>query len=471
MGLFAPSKITTMDEARAHRKYALFVLMIVYAFNFIDRQILNILQEPIKHELHLSDTQLGLLTGFSFTLVYITVGIAVGRLADATSRKTVVGASLAIWSGFTALSGLATSYWSLLAARLGVGVGEAGGSPPAHAMISDLYEPDRRARALAIYSAGIYIGTMLGNVAGGWLSETFSWREAFFVVGLPGVALAILMQMTLREPVRGLSGIAISKERTTFVQAFKHLWSLKAFRYYSIATGAGTFVTYGIGNWMAPFLARTYNEWSIPGFQQMLGRCSTDTFQACVQMDRTEIGLFYGITAGVFGAIGTIGGGYVADRLGKKDKRWFLWVPMWGKLIGGPIFLAGLLAPTAELALLGYAGGIVLASAYLGPSLAITHSLVPPSMRSMSSAVLFFILNLLGLGLGPLIVGNISDYLLANTDLGADSLRWAMACSVFLTYPLCLLWHLGARQLPKDNTGDASAEALTLGDAQPSAKA
>lgn len=465
MGLLAPRKITSMDEARAHRKYALFILMIVYAFNFIDRQILNILQEPIKHELNLSDTELGLLTGFSFTLVYITVGIAVGRLADATSRKTVVGASLAIWSGFTALSGLATSYWTLLAARLGVGVGEAGGSPPAHAMISDLYEPERRARALAIYSAGIYIGTMLGNVAGGWLSEAFSWREAFFVVGLPGVALAIVLQLTLREPVRGLSGLAVSKDRTTFMGAFKHLWSLKAFRFYSIATGAGTFVTYGIGNWMAPFLSRTYNQWSIPEFQQMLGRCSTDTFQKCVEMDRTEIGLFYGVTAGVFGAIGTIGGGYIADRLGKKDKRWFLWVPMWGKLIGGPIFLAGLLAPTAELALLGYAGGIVLASAYLGPSLAMTHSLVPPSMRAVSSAVLFFILNLLGLGLGPLIVGNISDYLQANSDLGIHSLRWAMACAVFLTYPLCILWHLGARSLPKDDDAKgATREALVEGD-------
>ncbi len=465
MGLLAPPKITTMDEARTHRKYALGILMIVYAFNFIDRQILNILQEPIKHELHLSDTQLGLLTGFSFTLVYITVGIGVGRLADATSRKTVVGASLAIWSGFTALSGLAGSYWQLLAARLGVGVGEAGGSPPAHAMISDLYEPVKRGRALAIYSSGIYIGTMLGNVAGGWLSETFSWREAFFVVGLPGVLLAVLMQMTLREPMRGLSGTSVPKERTTFVESFKHLWKLKAFRYYSIATGAGTFVTYGIGNWMAPFLARTYGQWSMPHFQQFIGRCSTDTFQACVEMDRTEIGLFYGLTAGIFGAIGTIGGGYLADRLGRKDKRWFLWVPMWGKLIGGPIFIAGLLAPTPELALLGYAGGIVTASAYLGPSLAITHSLVPPSMRAMSSAVLFFILNLLGLGLGPLIVGNISDFLSTDTSVGQDSLRWAMASAVLLTYPLCILWHLGARALPKDDDAkEAAKEALIEGD-------
>jgi MFS family permease len=452
-----------MDEARKHRKYALFILMIVYAFNFIDRQILNILQEPIKKELGLSDTQLGLLTGFSFTVVYITVGIAVAKLADSTNRKGVVTASLAIWSGFTAVSGLAANYWQLLLYRLGVGLGEAGGSPPAHAMLSDLYETEKRGRALAIYSAGIYLGTMTGNVAGGWLSEAFDWRTAFFVVGMPGVILAGIMWVTLREPIRGLSGLKPKVVNVTFLQSFARLWKLKSFRYYSFATGAGTFVTYGIGNWMAPFLARTHGEWGLPGFQQMIGRCSPETLQACVEMDRTEIGLFYGLVSGLFGAVGTIGGGYLADRLGKNDRRWFLWVPMWGKLLAGPFFIFGLLAPTAELALAGYAIGLVSASVYLGPSLAITHHLVPASMRAMSSAVLFFILNLLGLGLGPLIVGNISDYLTNTTDLGQDALRWAMVAAVVFTYPLSILWHLGAKALPVgelDSDGESAADAV-----------
>ncbi len=442
MSLMGPSKITSMEDARKHRKYALFILMIVYAFNFIDRQILNILQTPIKEELGISDFALGLLTGTSFTLVYVFVGIFVARIADATSRKTVVTASLAIWSGFTALSGLAMNYWQLLTYRLGVAFGEAGGSPPAHAMLSDLYEEEKRGRALAIYSAGVYIGTMTGYVAGGWLSEEFHWRTAFFVVGLPGVALAVLMWFTVREPIRGLSGLKKQTGNIKFVDSFKKLWSLKSFRNYSIATGAGTFVTYGVGNWMVPYLERSH-DW-----------------------DRTEIGLMYGLTAGVFGAAGTIGGGFLADRLGRVDRRWFLWVPMWGKLLSAPFFVFGLLAPNGWLALTGYALGLICASVYLGPSIAITHHLVPPSMRAMSSAVLFFILNAIGLGLGPMAVGIISDYFTETTTLGPDALRWAMLCAVVGTYPLCWLWHLGAQNLPmsfrnvKDGIG-ATDEALT----------
>jgi MFS family permease len=452
MALWSPSKITTMEDARKHRKYALAILMIVYAFNFIDRQILNILQTPIKEELGISDFALGLLTGTSFTLVYVFVGIFVARLADSTSRKTVVTASLAIWSGFTALSGLAMNYWQLVTYRLGVAFGEAGGSPPSHAMLSDLYEAEKRGRALAIYSAGVYIGTMSGYVLGGWLSEAFHWRTAFFVVGLPGVALAVLMWFTMREPVRGLSGVASSVKKVTFLQSFSKLWSLKSFRFYSIATGAGTFVTYGIGNWMVPYLERSHG-W-----------------------ERTEIGLLYGLTAGIFGAAGTIGGGYLADKLGKNDRRWFLWVPMWGKLLAGPFFILGLLAPNGWLALTGYALGLISASVYLGPSIAITHHLVPASMRAMSSAVLFFILNALGLGLGPMAVGALSDYLTETTALGPDALRWAMVTAVAATYPLCILWHWGAKALPKgelNSEGESAADAVltrsaaATGDAKP----
>ncbi|MDZ4760209.1 MAG: MFS transporter [Alphaproteobacteria bacterium] len=387
MGVLSPSKITTMDEARKHRTYALVILMLVYAFNFIDRRILSILQTPIKEEFNLTDGQLGLLTGFLFAVVYTVIGIPVARIADATNRKTVITVSLTVWSAFTAISGLVTNYWQLALARMGVGVGEAGGSPPAHAIVSDLYEPDKRARALAIYSSGIYIGTLLGNVGGGWLSEAFDWRVAFMVVGLPGIALAILMQFTMREPLKGLSGLKPSTDKVTFIQSFKHLWSLKSFRYFSIATGLGTFVTYGVGDWMVPFMERSYG------------------------MSRSQIGVTYGVVAGVAGAIGTIGGGMFADWLGKRDKRWQLWVPMWGKLIGGPIFILGLLAPNPVMALVCYGIGLVMAAAYLGPSLAVTHSLVPPGMRAMSSAVLFFILNMIGLGLGPFLVGNFSDLL------------------------------------------------------------
>jgi MFS family permease len=492
MAFLSPGKITTMEHARKHRKYALAILFIVYIFNFIDRQIVNILQEDIKHDLNLLDWQLGTMTGLAFATVYCTVGIPVARIADSTSRKGVVAVSLAVWSAFTALCGLATNFITLLAARMGVGLGEAGGSPPAHAMISDLYEKEKRGRALAIYSAGLYAGTLAGYYLGGVLSDSMSWREAFFVVGMPGVLFAILTWTTMREPIRGLSGIKPSTKPITFVESFKKLWALKSFRYYSLATGAGTFVTYGLGNWMPSFLQRTYGvlnpetgkyigQWGMPDMQAVLGFCQAGAAD-CITMSSTEIGIMYGSVSGIGGMIGTIWGGYLADQFGAKDRRWFLWVPMWGKIVGAPLFIAAMFAPTPELSLLLYFPGITLAAMYLGPSLAITHHLVPASMRAMSSAVLFFILNILGLGTGPTIVGIVSD----SINLGAASfyaampwlgeteamvkqfsLKWAMILAVALMFPLTILWHWGARTLPKgalDDDGNAIGEALTEGD-------
>jgi MFS family permease len=482
-----------MDEARKHRTWALGILFTVYIFNFIDRQIVNILQEDIKHDLNLNDAQLGTMTGLAFALVYCTMGIPVARIADRTSRKGVTAVALGLWSGFTALCGLATNYWTLLLARMGVGLGEAGGSPPAHAMISDLYEKEKRGRALAIYSAGLYAGTLLGYYLGGVLSDSMSWRHAFMVVGIPGLIFALIVWSTVREPVRGLSGIKPSTEKISFVESFSRLWKLKSFPFYALATGAGTFVTYGLGNWMPSFLQRTYGilneetgkyvgQWSLPGVQSALGFCQTGAAD-CAAMSSTEIGIFYGTVSGVGGMIGTIYGGILADKLGQKDRRWFLWVPMWGKLIGAPLFIAAMLAPTAELSLLLYFPGITLAAMYLGPSLAITHHLVPASMRAMSSAVLFFILNILGLGTGPTVVGLISDWINASAVSLADahaflgdtvaqvkqmSLKWAMIIAIILMFPLTYLWQMGAHRLPKGDLDDdgqsATKEALVEGD-------
>ena len=336
------------------------------------------------------------------------------------------------------------------------------------------------------------------------MSEALDWRQAFFVVGIPGVLFAVVAWTTIREPIRGLSGSTPSTDKPTFIKSFRKLWSLKAFPYYAIATGAGTFITYGLGNWMPSFMPRTYGivdptstgetikyigQWGMPELQAMVGLCKAEVINGvsqlaadCYQMNKTEIGLFYGTCSGVGGAIGTIAGGYFADRFGAKDRRWFLWVPMWGKFLGAPLFIAALLAPTVELSLLFYFPGITLAAMYLGPSLAITHHLVPASMRAMSSAVLFFILNILGLGTGPFVVGMLSDWIGANAQslseahsfLGNSieevkqmSLKWAMIIAVIMMTPLSILWHIGAMKLPKgdlDDEGDAVKEALTEGD-------
>ncbi len=451
MAFLSPGRITTMEGARAHRRWALAVLIVVYVFNYIDRQVLSILLEDIRADLGLNDTQLGMLVGFSFALVYCTFGIPVARIADATSRKGVIAVSLAVWSGFTALCGLAGNFWQLFLARLGVGIGEAGGSPPAHAMISDLYETEKRGRALAIYSVGLYIGTLLGFASGGVLADALDWRMAFFLVGLPGVLFALIVWVTVREPQRGLSGAAAASS-LTFMQSFRELWAFKAFRSYALAAGAGLFVTYGVGNFVPAFLERTYGAWSLPDLQQALGLCRSeivDGVNDCVAMSTAEIGIIYGTVAGVAGAIGTLAGGYLADGLGAKDRRWFLWVPMWGKLAAGPLFVASLLAASAELSLLLYFPAIGLAAMYLGPSIAITHHLVPPGMRAMASAVFFFIINLIGLGLGPTALGALSDAFRDHAGAGEMSLQWAMAAVVAAMYPLNLLWHWGASALPR----------------------
>jgi MFS family permease len=453
MSFLSPGGIASMDEARRHRRWALGVLVVVYVFNFIDRQVLSILQEDIRKDLGLNDLQLGMLTGLSFAAIYCTVGIPVARVADSTSRKGVIAISLALWSGFTALCGLAGNFWQLFLARLGVGLGEAGGSPPAHALISDLYEKEKRGTALAIYSVGLYIGTFLGFALGGVLSEQLDWRQAFFVVGLPGVVFAVIVWTTVREPIRGLSGTP-NVSSVTYWQSAKKLWRATSFRYYSLAAGAGLFVTYGLGNFMPPFLMRTYGEWSSPVLPSMLGMCSED----CATMTTAQVGLIYGMVAGLGGAIGTLAGGYMADHYGKKDRRWFLWIPMWGKLIGGPLFIASMFAPNAELSLLFYFPAIGLAAMYLGPSVAITHHLVPPGMRAMASAVFFFIINMIGLGLGPTLLGALSDWFRASAGAGEHSLQWACVAVVAAMYPLSILWHLGASKLPKgkiDDDGEA----------------
>jgi MFS family permease len=474
MAFLSPPKITTMDQARAHRAWALAILIGVYVFNFIDRQVVSILQEDIKHDLGLDDFQLGLLSGLPFAIVYCTMGIPVARIADATSRKAVVAGSLAVWSGFTALCGLAGNFWHLLGARLGVGLGQAGGSPPAHAMLSDLYEKEKRGRALAIYSAGIYIGTLLSYWLGGTFADAFDWRIAFILVGLPGVAFALVVWTTVREPQRGLSGVAQTAADITFLQSFAKLWRLKSFRYYSIAAGAGLLITYGLGTWLPSFLLRTYGEWGLPEMQRALGLCGADIAE-CRDMSTGEVGLLYGTVAGVGGAIGTLLGGYLADDRGAKDRRWFLWVPMWGKIVGGPLFLAAMFAPTAELSLVFYFPAIGTAAMYLGPCLAITHHLVPAGMRAMSSAVLFFIFNMIGQGLGPTIVGALSTWFGADAGLGEASLQWSMVAVVLAMYPLSILWHWGAQALPRGELDDegrsATEEALVVGNPRSSGPA
>lgn len=381
--------------------YALCLLTVVYSFNFIDRQLLAILQESIKAELSLSDSQLGLLTGFAFAIFYVTAGIPIARWADRANRRNIVAGSLFIWSFMTAISGLVNNYLQLLLARIGVGIGEAGGSPPSHSIISDIFPPDRRATAIGFYSMGVSIGILFGFLAGGWLNEFFGWRVAFMVVGVPGVILAIVLRFTLAEPIRGLhDGVAAESAPVPFLEVLQVLWTRRTFRHMALGAGLNAFCGYATANWTASFMIRTH------------------------QMSTGELGTWLSLIIGLGGAVGVFGGGMLADRLGQSDKRWYTWLPSLSGFLILPFMIAVYLVDSPYTALILSIVPGLLFQVYLGNTIATTHAIVGPRMRATASAMLFLILNIIGLGCGPWAVGALSD-LLAPT-LGTDSLRYAM---------------------------------------------
>ena len=395
-----PSKENDYSTASA-RNYALVLLTIVYSFNFIDRQLLAILQESIKLDLGLSDSQLGLLTGFAFAVFYVTAGIPIARWADRANRRNIIAMSVGLWSLMTALSGVVQNYAQLLIARIGVGVGEAGGSPPSHSIISDIYPAEQRASALSFYSTGVNFGILFGFLFGGWLDQFFGWRIAFVVVGLPGIALALIVRFTLKEPIRGLAEKRqVSDESIPFKQVVSLLWSRLSFRHLAFGAALNAFAGYSTSSWTASFMIRSHH------------------------MSTGELGTYLAIILGLAGAIGVFGGGLLADKLARKDKRWYMWLPAITGVICVPFMIAVYLVdnPYTALALSLVPG--ILFNVYLGNAIATTHGLVGLRMRATASAILFLILNIIGLGLGPWTIGILSDYF--STSLGTESLRQAM---------------------------------------------
>jgi predicted MFS family arabinose efflux permease len=411
--------------SNSYRNYVLVMLTLVYVFNFIDRQLLVILQEAIKKELHLSDTQLALLSGFSFAIFYATLGIPIARLADKISRRNIVAVSLGLWSIMTALSGSARNFFQLLLARIGVGVGEAGGSPPAHAMISDYFPPKKRSTALSIYSSGIYFGTLIGFMMGGYLNHSLGWRMAFFVLGIPGVIFSLLFYATVKEPRRGATDTVVHQStQHTLGEVFEVLYSNKTFVFLAIASALNVFCIYGLLNWIPSFLQRLHH------------------------FTPAHTGALLGPILGVSGAAGSFAGGMLTDHFGKTDKRWYLKIPGYAIAIAVPCVAGALFLPDNFLTLICIGLFVLLQSSYLGPSLSVAHSLVPASMRSMTSAVFFLVINLIGLGLGPLVVGIISDLL--KPSLGVESLRWAMSIVLVAGAASALIFFVSAKKLGEE---------------------
>jgi len=383
-------------STKNYRAYVLGALLVVYTFNFIDRVIIGIIGEPIKNEFGLTDFQLGILGGPTFAVLYTLLGIPIARLAEKTNRMTILSICVGLWSLATAACGFAVNYATLVAARVGVSIGEAGCTPPANSVISDYFPAERRATALSIYALGIPIGSMLAAVGGGWIATHVGWREAFIWLGVPGVLLAVIVKLTVKEPPRSVS----KAEAPSFFSAVAALAKKPTFWHVAFGSALASFVGYGVGQFLTNFMIRTH------GF---------DLFNAA---------MIIGVVLGVCAAIGTFTSGFLADRIGKRHPNALSWLPALGFVFATPLYLLAFVLPNLWLAMPALMIAAVTHYFYLGPMYAVTQGVVEPRMRATAVAVLLFVVNLLGYGLGPPVIGALSDFL-ANGQLAAFGLDTA----------------------------------------------
>lgn len=410
-----------------YRYLVLGILTAVYVSNFVDRQVINVLAQYIIDDLEISDGQFGMLSGLAFALIYSTLGVPIARWADISNRRNIIAVCVGIWSLMTALCGAAQNFGQLFLARFGVGIGEAGGSPPSHSILSDIFPPERRATALSIYSLGVYGGILVGTVGGAYLVQYFSWRTAFVVVGLPGILLALLVRFVIKEPPRGMAEARKDVAPPGFFRVMELLWERKSFRHLSFACALHAFVTYGMGNFMPLFLGRVHD------------------------MPILEVGWYYGMIAGIGGLAGTFFGGWFSDYMTRKtgDKTWYVWVPFISTLVAIPFALnTFLIMPDRYLAAYSYLLPVFFGGWYLAPCITATHFLVGIRMRAMASAILLFMINLIGLGLGPMITGFVSDFL--TPSFGDDALRYAMSVTVLVNIWCALHYYWSAKTIRED---------------------
>lgn len=381
----APPPPASSAAPAAGARYALFVLLVVYTVNHVDRQVMHILIEPVRADLQLSDTQIGALVGAAFAIFYTLAGFPLARIADRGNRRNLISIALAVWSAMTVVSGLTRNFGQLMLARVGVGIGEAGCTPPAHSLISDYFPAKRRATALAVYALGVPIGTLFGLAFGGYLADEFGWRKAFFVVGAPGVVLALAVRLTLREPRRGQTDAGAGVEVEPVRDVLRFMWRLKSLRHVLLGAAIQTLTLAGHGAWHASFLIRVHD------------------------LSLTQAGVALGLVAGTTGAMGTFGGGWLGDRFAARDVRWYLWWPAIGGIASIPFSCLAYVADSSAVAIALIATSVIGSHLYSAIGHAVSQSLVKPRMRAVMSAIALFAMNIVGFGVGPQLVGALSD--------------------------------------------------------------
>jgi len=405
---------TSAFPATKRANWMLALLTLIFTFNFVDRQILVILQEPIRNELALSDTQLGLLTGLAFVVIYVTVGMPIAHFADRSNRRNIVCLSVLAWSIMTALTGLAQQFWHLLLCRIGVGIGEAGGTPPSHSMIADLFPPEKRASALSIFQTGPSIGILIGFLIGGWIGQIYGWRIAFVIAGLPGILLAALLFFSTSEP-RRKPNVDRSAAGHSFFEGIRYLFSVPTFRTVALAMAVAHFSIFGVMNFTPSFLIRSYN------------------------LSLTEVATTLALIYGIGGGIGTVVIGVCADRLAKRDPRWRIWLVSLCTMVAYLACLAAYLFQSPLLSLSFYALVAICAVSTQGIIFGTLQLVIASRTHALMTSIIFFNNNLIGMGLGPLFVGMVSDA--TQPSLGIESVRFGLilcATGFLIAAPLYL---------------------------------
>ncbi len=423
-GIGSPSS----DGISAQTRTMLWILLVVYIFNFLDRQIVNILAEPIKADLGLSDTELGLLAGPAFAVFYALLGIPIARYADrqGSNRVRLISLSLAIWSAMTAVCGLAQNFVQLLFARIGVGIGEAGCTPAAHSLISDSVSPAKRSSAIAFYGLGVPIGSLLGLIIGGIVNDLYGWRVALMLVGLPGLILALVVLFVMREPrhlrvVEAATAAAAQPVQALSTgEAMREIFASRAFVYILIASSVVAFLGYGKALWTISFFIRSHG------------------------LSTTEAGLSMAVVLGLAGVFGTWLGGKMADKFGQHDKRHILTFPAYGMAVAAPVLFLGYYMEDWRVAVALLIIPTILNSAYYGPAYACVQGLVRPQARAVAASIMLFGQNLIGLGFGPFLFGVLSDAL--QPVAGQESVRWVLYGAAWLgLIPAFFFWRASLR--------------------------
>lgn len=408
-----------------YANYVLCVLLSVYVVNFIDRQVLSVFIGPIKEEFGVSDTVMGLLVGFAFALFYTIAGIPIARWADRGNRRSIIALGLAVWSAMTAVCGLAQSFTHLLLARIGVGVGEAAGNPPAHSLISDYFPPERRGTALGTYAWGVYVGSALAYLGGGYLRANFDWRIAFFCMGIPGLLLALVVRFTVREPPRGYSEQSSAEAATTtFSETLRHLLGCRSWIHLLGGSSLLSVTGYGVLMWGYEFFGRVHG------------------------MSPVDIGLWMALIVGLGGSAGTYLGGSMVDRLSVRNPRWVMLFPAIITLLGVPLAFTFLLASSSGVSLAFFFPYYLLGNVYVPALHTLNQGLAKLRMRATAAAIMLFIVNIVGAGAGPFVVGFLNDFYAS--QFGDEAIRYSLLTISMVGIVGALFFYLSSRTLAED---------------------